>query len=136
MWNFSTGTARSGGSSGVSKTAGALKSSNGPKAQRAAAARRLAISDLVAGDFWEAASRDLEEFRSAGGTGFDLASASPAAEPKVAYILVPGPLRSFARMAALSPDRNPTICWPPRRNVVTSGYQASNSNEALNRPSI
>ncbi len=108
-----------------------LKSSNGPKAQRAMAARRLTILDLVAGDR-EAATRDLEEFRAAGGTGFDLASASPAAEAKVAYIQVPGPLRSFARMAALSPDLQPDdLLAALARNVVTNGYQAANSNEAL-----
>ena len=45
---------------------------------------------------------------------------------------IPGPLRSFARMAALSPDAEPDDILPAlARNVVTNGYQASHSNEAL-----
>jgi hypothetical protein len=45
---------------------------------------------------------------------------------------VPGPIRSFARMAALSPDSNPEDILPAlARNVVTNGYQASHNNEAL-----
>ena len=47
-------------------------------------------------------------------------------------ISVPGPLRSFAHMAALSPDLNPEeLLGALARNVVTNGYQAVNSNEAL-----
>src|SRR5580704_8775568 len=110
-----------------------LKQSNGPMAQRAVAARRLAILDLVAGDR-QSAFRDLDEFRSAGGTGFSLAGVPPAAEApeKSAYIQVPGPLRSFSRMAALSPDLQPEdLLSALARNVVTNGYQASNANEAL-----
>ena len=45
---------------------------------------------------------------------------------------IPGPLRSFARMAALSPDASPEDILPAlARNVVTNGYQASHNNEAL-----
>ena len=45
---------------------------------------------------------------------------------------VPGPIRSFARMAALSPDASPEDILPAlARNVVTNGYQASHNNEAL-----
>jgi hypothetical protein len=45
---------------------------------------------------------------------------------------VPGPIRSFARMAALSPDSNVEDILPAlARNVVTNGYQASHNNEAL-----
>jgi hypothetical protein len=45
---------------------------------------------------------------------------------------VPGPVRSFARMAALSPDSSPEDILPAlARNVVTNGYQASHNNEAL-----
>ena len=47
-------------------------------------------------------------------------------------IAIPGPMRSFARMAALSPDLNPEeLLSALARNVVTNGYQAVNSNEAL-----
>ncbi len=45
---------------------------------------------------------------------------------------IPGPLRSFARMAAISPDALPEEILPAlARNVVTNGYEASHSNEAL-----
>src|SRR5581483_11394161 len=45
---------------------------------------------------------------------------------------IPGPLRSFARMAAISRDAGPDEVLPAlARNVVTNGYQASHSNEAL-----
>jgi hypothetical protein len=45
---------------------------------------------------------------------------------------IPGPLRSFARMVAISGDSRPNdILQAMARNVVTNGYQASHSNEAL-----
>ncbi len=45
---------------------------------------------------------------------------------------IPGPLRSFARMAAISPDSDPADVLPAlARNVVTNGYQASHNNESL-----
>lgn len=54
----------------------------------------------------------------------------PANSKDVIY--VPGPLRSFARMAALSPDVHAEDLLPAMaRNVVTNGYQASANNEAL-----
>ena len=50
-------------------------------------------------------------------------------QPKVP---IPGPLRSFARMVAISGDSRPNeILQALARNVVTNGYQASHSNEAL-----
>ncbi len=49
-----------------------------------------------------------------------------------ASVAIPGPLRSFNRMAALSPDLPPTdVMSALARNVVTNGYQAASSNEAL-----
>ena len=46
-------------------------------------------------------------------------------------VTVPGPLPSFARMAALSPDLAPEDLLPAlARNIVTNGYEAS-GNEAL-----
>ena len=46
-------------------------------------------------------------------------------------VTIPGPLSSFARMAALSPDLAPEELLPSlARNVVTNGYEAS-GNEAL-----
>ena len=56
--------------------------------------------------------------------------AAPGTPPGTADI--PGPLRSFARMAALPPDADPADILPAlARNVVTNGYQASHNNEAL-----
>ncbi|HYL73057.1 MAG TPA: hypothetical protein VEU96_02575 [Bryobacteraceae bacterium] len=97
--------------------------------QRALAARRLAMLDLVSGDR-EAAARHLEQYRSAGGR--DLNLGAPSAADKRQTIPVPGPIRSFSRMAALSPELSPDDLLPAlARNVVTNGYQAANSNEAL-----
>ena len=105
---------------------------HGAASERMIAARRLAILDLLAGDR-AATSKDLEEFRAAGGTGFELAAAASADQPdKTGYIQIPGPLHSFARMAALSPELKPAELLPAlARNVVTNGYQAANANEAL-----
>ena len=48
------------------------------------------------------------------------------------YIEIPGPLRSFARMAALSPDLTPNDLLPAlARNIITNGYRATTANEAL-----
>lgn len=45
---------------------------------------------------------------------------------------LPGPIRSFNRMAALSPDlAADDLLSALARNVVTNGYQAASSNEAL-----
>ncbi len=47
-------------------------------------------------------------------------------------IEIPGPIRSFSRMAAIAPDVQPRDVMPAiARNVVTNGYQASHSNDAL-----
>ena len=99
--------------------------------QRAFAAQRLAILDLLADDR-EAARAHLEKYRSAGGRSLNLAvPANPPAD-KRQTVSIPGPLRSFSRMAALSPDLNVDDLLPAlARNVVTNGYQAASSNEAL-----
>ena len=99
--------------------------------QRAYAARRLAMLDLIAGDR-DAARTHLDQYRAAGGR--DLNLAEPAAQPSEARqtIPIPGPLRSFSRMAALSPDLGADdLLSALARNVVTNGYQAASSNEAL-----
>jgi hypothetical protein len=101
------------------RLAAALKSS-GNNAQAAVIMHRLAVLDLLAGDK-EAAARDAG--KSIGGGKTD------AARPTVD---IPGPIRSFARMAAISPDALPEEVLPAlARNVVTNGYEASHSNEAL-----
>ncbi len=64
-------------------------------------ARRLAALDLLAGDS-AAAARHLEAYRSATGEAAGLAAGNSKDRP--ANVPIPGPLRSFARMAAISPD--------------------------------
>ena len=55
---------------------------------------------------------------------------------KTEIIAIPGPLRSFARMAALSPDMHPEDLMPAlARNIVTNGYQATAATRLWNRPS-
>jgi hypothetical protein len=98
--------------------------------QRELAARRLVVLDLVAGDR-NAAQRDVEQYRSAGGRDFSLPPLS-AIPQKPQTIAIPGPLRSFSRMAALSPEISAEDVLPAlARNVVTNGYQAAGSNDVL-----
>src|SRR6185369_13052669 len=57
---------------------------------------------------------------------------APADDSARQTVHVPGPLRSFGRMDAISSDINPDDVLPAlARNVVTNGYQASHSNDAL-----
>src|SRR5579862_1280279 len=99
--------------------------------QRALAARRLIILDLLADDR-AAAQNHLEKYRSAGGRDLTLTAPNALAPDQRQTISIPGPLRSFSRMAALSPDLTPEDVLPAlARNVVTNGYQAASSNEAL-----
>ncbi len=111
----------------------ALRAS-GDTARTAAVARRLVALDLEANDR-EAAARDLEIYRSASGKSVALGgqrSADREADRGGQMISVPGPMRSFARMAAISADSAPEDVLPAlARNVVTNGYQASHSNDAL-----
>ncbi|HYO81195.1 MAG TPA: hypothetical protein VES20_07330 [Bryobacteraceae bacterium] len=104
---------------------------NGARAN--AVARRLVILDLVAGDR-PAALRHYEAYKSSGGGDLTPSVLQPSrtAEAKPSVINIPGPLRSFARMAALSPDLRPEdVLAALARNVVTNGFQASASAEAL-----
>src|SRR5712691_9651618 len=80
------------------RLAQALQRANAPQAQRAAVARRMAVLALAAGDR-AAAERHLAAFTQAGGSGLTLPRAAEPVAP--ATIDIPGPLRSFARMAAL-----------------------------------
>jgi len=103
--------------------------------QRAAVARRMAELSFLKGDR-AGASRSLEIYQSAGGAPPGPA-ANPAAPPDSpagdhAYVDIPGPLRSFGRMAAISGDAQADDLLPAlARNVVTNGFQAAHSNEAL-----
>lgn len=104
-------------------------------ATRARLLRRMVALDLKAGDR-ATANRRLADYRAAGGVG--LADSIPSAQPAVPgtspHLEIPGPLRSFARMAALSPDLRLEDLMPAlARNVVTNGYQALASNEALDQ---
>ncbi len=97
--------------------------------QRELAARRMVVLDLIAGDR-DAAQRHVEQYRTAGGRDFNLPAPAPA--EKLQSIAIPGPLRSFARMAALAPETAPDDVLPAlARNVVTNGYQAAGSNDVL-----
>ncbi len=101
--------------------------------RRARVARRLTALDLLAGDrnsarrhwtVWQEA-----EGRSGGQPPFERA-ARPEAE--VGWIEIPGPMASFLRMAAVSQDVAVEELLPAlARNVVTNGYRASASGEAL-----
>jgi hypothetical protein len=103
-------------------------------AKSAPALKRLVLLDLIAGDR-SAAAVDLEAYRSAGGTDWKSVSLGrllPRNSTPPQMIVVPGPLRSFARMAAISPDVEPSeTLLALARNVVTNGYQAAHSNDAL-----
>jgi hypothetical protein len=111
----------------------ALVRSDAPQAERAAIARREAILDLIAGD-QEAAEKHLAEYHADGGTGLSKPNPHQAHPAPEIYVEIPGPLRSFARMAALSPDLDADELLPAlARNVVTNGYQAGMSDEALDQ---
>jgi hypothetical protein len=123
-----------GARSAYEKTLAALRSS-GDHARVGEIARRLVILDLAAGDN-QAASRELEAYRAATGRQVELGNSRSSAERSVERDMpmatIPGPLRSFARMAAISRDGRPEDILPAlARNVVTNGFQASHSNDAL-----
>jgi hypothetical protein len=92
------------------KLLSAIKAS-GDSSKAASVEHRIKIYELLEG--------------SSGGGPHGIAASWPTTQ-------IPGPIRSFARMAALSPDSNPEDVLPAlARNVVTNGYQASHNNEAL-----
>jgi len=101
----------------------------GDSASAAAIAHRLAALDLLAGDR-DSASRDLGLYRTLSGKTATLGA--PASRENQPSAALPGPLRSFARMAAIPIEINPEDILPAlARNVVTNGYQAAHSNEEL-----
>src|ERR1700730_12548573 len=75
---------------------------SGDPAKRALVAKRLVTLDLLARDN-AAAARHFEAFQAAGGTGLALPSTSVPQDP-THTVTIPGPLRSFGRMAAISSD--------------------------------
>jgi hypothetical protein len=103
------------------------------RAERSAIARRLAALDLV-GDDRAAAAKHLQEYAGSAGRPLSIPADPPAAAQNSGTIDIPGPLRSFARMAALAPDLAPQDLLPAlARNVVTNGYQALSSSEGLDQ---
>ncbi|MFL6354034.1 MAG: hypothetical protein ACJ74Z_19585 [Bryobacteraceae bacterium] len=98
------------------------------------AKRKLALRHLVLLDFMEGRNSelqsDLDRYGAVGGD--DLRPPAGKLPAKTfTTVTIPGPLSSFARMAALSPDLGPEELLPSlARNVVTNGYEAS-GNEAL-----
>jgi hypothetical protein len=99
--------------------------------QREFAARRLVILDLIAGDR-DRAQRHLEDYRTAGGRDFTFPQDAALTPEKRQIIAIPGPLHSFARMAALAPEVSLDDVLPAlARNIVTNGYQASGNNSLL-----
>ncbi len=98
-------------------------------AKKQLALRQVVLDDCVSGRPADLAS-DAKQYRAAGGADF----AAPAALRKTSFystVMIPGPLSSFARMAALAPDLAPEELLPAlARNVVTNGFEAS-GNELL-----
>ena len=93
--------------------------------------RRIVLLDLIAGDR-NSAQADLVKYRTAGGTDWKDVNWKAVVPEAEQYITVPGPLRSFGRMAAISAEIAPgDVLTSLARNVVTNGYQASHSNDAL-----
>ncbi len=102
----------------------------GRQKDAAAAVRRAFLLDLTAGDR-AAARSDLAEFKALGGSGLQLSEPSLVMMPRET-IEIPGPLRSFARMAAISADVRPDDLLPSlARNIVLNGYQTSRGSETL-----
>jgi hypothetical protein len=100
------------------------------KEERREAARRLVLLDLIEGDR-TAAAHHLQDYRDAGGEDWAGGLSAEAPATPAQTIEIPGPLRSFSRMAALAPDLPADDLLPAlARNVVTSGYQ-SLSGEVL-----
>ncbi|MDQ2773842.1 MAG: hypothetical protein M3Y57_02785 [Acidobacteriota bacterium] len=96
--------------------------------------QRLALRQVVLIDFMQGKkadlASDLDRYKSAGGS--DLVLPSEKSKPGAfSTVMIPGPLSSFARMAALSTDLDPQDLLPAlARNIVTNGYEAS-GNESL-----
>ncbi len=96
--------------------------------------RKLALRQVVLLDFMDGKddelTADLRQYRAAGGA--DLTALPKNRKPAAfSTVVIPGPLPSFARMAALAPDLAPEELLPAlARNVVTNGYEAS-GNEIL-----
>jgi hypothetical protein len=101
--------------------------------RRERTARRLVLLDLIAGDR-DAAAKHLQAYHAAGGAALpaSLPDPRPDADGHQPTIEIPGPLGSFGRMAAISPDLVPADVLPAiARNMVTNGYQALPTGDTL-----
>jgi hypothetical protein len=110
-----------------------LSTADGPRKNQIA--RRLVLLNLLAGDR-DSAAKFYEVYKNTGGGDLTAsvlqASRNTTKQPQM--VSIPGPLRSFARMAALSPDLAPEeILGGLARNIVTNGYQASASSDSLDQ---
>ena len=108
-----------------------MLSANGPPSRPIPSGKNLAERQLLLLDFMSGkdTKADLQQYQAANGT--DLSSAAHRDPAHYSMVTIPGPLPSFARMAALSPDLAPEDLLPAlARNIVTNGYEAA-SNEAL-----
>lgn len=96
--------------------------------------KRLAIRQAVLIDFRTGnrsqLAEDLRAYGEAGGTDLRWPP-QQVVTSQYKTIVIPGPLSSFARMAALDPNLDPSDLLPAlARNIVTGGYQAA-ANEML-----
>ncbi|MDE3195542.1 MAG: hypothetical protein KGN84_04310, partial [Acidobacteriota bacterium] len=104
---------------------------DGKTKEAAEAMRRAVLLDAIAGDR-PTADKDLAAYKTLGGNDLEFPAPLLSAAGARETVTIPGPLRSFARMAAFSPDSAPEEILPAlARNVVTNGYQASRSNDEL-----
>ena len=98
-------------------------------ARQRLALRQAVLIDVMDGRKTDLAS-DLDRYKATGGA--DLAVPGKSSTTRTyATAMIPGPLASFARMAALSPELTPEDLLPAlARNIVTNGYEAA-GNELL-----
>ena len=106
------------------------------KDRKLLALREVVLVDVVDGQkrYAERRRARLPRRRRVRALSPPVVTGAKAAELSKLYstVSIPGPLSSFARMAALSPDLAPEELLPAlARNVVTNGYQAISANEAL-----
>lgn len=108
-----------------------LLSSTDAAAKRQAL-KRLVVLALLANNKPEA-ELYLGQYRAAGGSNLAF-TVQPRTAVSTGMIEIPGPIRSFSRMAALSPDLTPEeLLGALARNIVTNGYQAAGNNEGLDQ---
>jgi hypothetical protein len=98
--------------------------------------KQLALRQLVLDDALDGKTAQLDEdlraYRAAGGSDLPGRTGRPQDLTVYSVTAIPGPLTSFARMAALSPDLQPEdLMLALARNIVMNGYQAVAANEAL-----